>query len=637
MKLRLHAWVIFFVYFLTTFYQPLIFAAPAEGLSDEEFLELVQRKSFDFFITESNPANGLVKDRAHNFKKGGTLSASSIASVGFALTAYAIGVERNWIDAGTARLKTIKTLRFFLEKAQHMHGFYYHFLDMNEGKRASRSEISPIDTALFLAGVLFAAEYYEDPEIRDLAMKIYERIEWPWLLHGGKTLAMSFSPENGFSKYRWDHYNESLMMYLMAIGSPTHPLPASSWQAVRKPVGSYKSYKVIQMPPLFTHQYSHIWIDFRDKNDGFADYFKNSVNATLANRQFAIDEMRKFKTYGPDSWGLTASDGPSGYKAYGAPPGWANHDGTVAPTACGGSIVFTPKESMACLRNFYDKHKDRLWGRYGFADAFNLERDWVATDVIGIDQGTILLMIENYRSELIWKVMSKNVYLQKAMQTVGFVPGTKDLPWPDPPAHAAPYLAGGLEVDGFLKDWPKGESLRLNKKSLSFGEILSAKDLGGELRFAWDENYLYFYAKVKDDTFQGKRTGRNIWMDDAVEIFIDPENDGLFWQNNRDFQLGFRARAGEDGVDTWSWFQSEDPAAAGKISAKGYVHEGGYLIEGAIRWDYLGIRPEGGLKLNLSPAIHDIDRDRSESKMEWFFRNEEEFQQFRLGTVELKP
>ncbi len=204
-------------------------------------------------------------------------------------------------------------------------------------------------------------------------MKIYDRIDWVWMLNGGETFALEWTPERGFSKLRWDHYNESMLLYLLALGSNTHPIPPSSWKAIHRPVGSYQGIRSIQQPPLFTHQYSHVWIDFRNKHDGMADYFQNSVNATRANRQFCIDQAAVYSTYGPNSWGLTASDGPGGYKAFGAPPGWAEHDGTIAPTGCAGSIVFTPEESIACLRHFYE-NVENLWGDYGFADAFNTKR-----------------------------------------------------------------------------------------------------------------------------------------------------------------------------------------------------------------------------------------------------------------------
>ncbi len=625
-----------FILFISLFEPVSINASVTKGLSEEELLETISRKSFDYFVRERNPKTGLVSDRAHNFQRGATFSASSIAATGFGLTALGIGAERGWMHEATLREMARRTLRFFYSSAAHDHGFFYHFLDMESGTRIKNSEVSPIDTALFLAGALFVAEYFDDAEMRDLAAKIYERIDFPWMLHGGETLALAWSPESGFHKLRWDHYNESLILYLLAIGSPTHPIPAKSWKAISRPVGSYKNIRVMQMPPLFTHQYSHAWIDFRDQNDGYADYFKNSVNATLANRAFVMDQAAKFKSYGPNSWGLTASDGPFGYKAYGAPPGWAVHDGTIAPTGCGGSIVFTPKESIACLRHFYEDLGDKLWGMYGFSDAFNLDKKWFDQEVIGIDQGALLVMIENYRTGFVWNIMKRNFYLQQAMEKVGFKPGTMEVKWPSPVEFRAPYVAGGITIDGFLRDW-SGAPLRLNLLHRESGSVKNDEDLSGELRFAWDEEALYFSAKVTDQDVVVRKTGKNIWQDDAIELYIDPEGDGLFWGDRKDFQLGFRAHDDNEQVESWSWFQGgEDPSENRYLAARGFVHQSGYIIEGAIRWSFLGIIPEPGRAVRISPALHDIDTDRSEGKLHWFFRNEEKIQRFVLGKVILE-
>ncbi len=606
------------------------------GFSDEELLETVQRQSFEYFIGERHPKTGLVRDRAHNFRKGAVPAAASIASTGFALTAYGVAVERGWMDAATAHHITHQTLKFFLERAEHERGFFYHFLNMETGERASRSEASPIDTALFLAGALFAAEYFNDPLIRDLAMKIYNRVDFPWMLHGGETLALAWSPEEGFNKYRWDHYDESMILYLLAIGSPTHPIPAKSWKVIRRPVGSYKGHRLIEMPPLFTHQYSHVWIDFRDKNDGFADYFKNSIEASLANRAFAIDQSSQYSTYGPNAWGLTASDGPFGYRAYGAPPGWALHDGTLAPTGCGSSIVFTPEESIACLRHYYEDLGDKLWGLYGFSDAFNLDKKWFDDEVIGIDQGALVLMIENYRSGLIWEVMSQNIPLQEAMKQVGFKSGTIDLPWPDPPEYRAAYVSGGMQVDSYLKDWTGGDLIQLDQSLIERGQVKDDKDLSGQIRLAWDEKALYFSAKVTDDDVLVRKSKGKIWLDDLLEIFIDPQGDGLYWYGAEDYQLGFRPSYEDDKVKVWSWFQGgEDPTESGMVVARGFVDQSGYVLEGAIRWSQLGVKPAPGTTFGISIALHDIDRDRSGGKLQWFFRDEEEFHRFVLGKVVL--
>ena len=606
-----------------------------QTLSDDQLLETIQRASFEYFLKETSRRTGLVADRANNFERGVVNAPASIAAVGFGLTAFCVAAKRGWVDEPYAKELARRTLLFFLTDAPAEHGFFYHFLNRETGVRVKNSELSPIDTALFLMGAFFAADYFDDPDLRKMAVKIYERVDFPWMLNHGETLALSWSPEQGFSKYRWDHYCESMILYLLAMGSPAHPIPAASWKAIRRPAGSYHGYRLLEMPPLFTHQYAHNWIDFRGKNDGFADYFQNSVQATLAQRAFAIDQSRNFKSYGPDVWGLTASDGPYGYKAYGAPPGWATHDGTIAPTACGSSIIFTPKESMACLRHIYEYFKERLWGRYGFSDAFNLDQDWFDDQVLAIDQGALLLIIENYRSGLIWKVMEENPYIQDGMKKAGFVPGTIQLPWPDPPIYRAPYRAGGMEIDGYLKDWAGMAPLKMDKKYLESGQISGDKDLGADIRFSWDENALYFSAKVTDQDLIAKRSGRNIWMDDDLEIFVDPDGDGFVWKNPRDFQLGFRMDPGQSGsVSVWSWFQkSEDPSVTRQVVARGNSYAGGYVIEGAIRWSFLGMRPGANAVVRLSVGLHDVDRDRSETKLQWFFRSEKELQRFELGRI----
>ena len=367
---------------------PLAIAAPEPSASHEASLNEIQEKAFRYFEEQHNPYNGLVRDSAPNRPGGVSNAPASITGVGFALTVYPVAVERGWMSRASAHALTVRTLEFFLQNAPQHEGFFYHFLNFETGERVSRSELSPIDTALFLAGALFAAEYYDDAEIRDLVQKIYERVDFPWMLNKGKTFALAWSPETGFSKARWDHFDESLLLYALAIGSPAHPVPVESWREILRPVGSYRDYRMIQMPPLFTHQYPHVWLDLRGQNDGFADYFQNSVNASRANRAFCIDQSSKFAGYGPNLWGLSASDGPAGYRAYGAPPGWAVfHDGTVAPAACGSSIVFTPEESIACLENIRTYYSDAMWGPYGFSDAMNVGKQWFSDKVLVIDQG----------------------------------------------------------------------------------------------------------------------------------------------------------------------------------------------------------------------------------------------------------
>ncbi|OQA55422.1 MAG: Endo-1,4-beta-xylanase A precursor [Candidatus Omnitrophica bacterium ADurb.Bin277] len=610
--------------------------------ADDAFLDEVQERSFRYFLDEVNPYNGLVRDSASHREGIAGRAPASIAATGFALTAYPAGVERGWMDRGKARELTRRTLEFFLRQAPHQKGFFYHFLDFETGKRVKNSELSPIDTALFLAGAVFAGEYYGDPEIRDLARKIYERVDFPWMMNKGESLALSWTPESGFSRLRWDHFDESLLLYVLAIGAPDggHPLPPAVWGKLQRPAGSYRDYRLIQMPPLFTHQYPQIWLDLKNKNDGQADYFKNSVNATLANKAFCEDQASKYRTYREGFWGLSASDGPSGYKAYGAPPGWSVvHDGTVAPTACGSSIVFTPEESIACLRRFREKYGEKMWGRYGFADAMNVDKNWMSDKVIGIDQGALLLMIENYRTGFVWRHMMKNEFVRNALQKIGFREGSVELPWPEPPVYRAPYVPDRINVDAMLRDWPAGGAIHLTSEGhAEFGQISGSKDLSAKIRFAWDETFLYFIAQVNDDHVQIRRTGRNIWRDDLVELYIDPDGDGFYWDSPSDYQIGFRPSSdAHNEMEVWSWFQGgESFLESGKALAASYTDAQGYIVEGAIRWEALGVRPRPSLSISISPAVHDVDPREGDAKLVWFFRNEREFQRFVLGRVILE-
>lgn len=424
--------------------------APAK--TDDSFLEMVQRRSFRYFLDCSNPANGLVLDRADNFR-GPDLSYTfaSISAVGFGLASLPVGVERGWISRAEASARTKTTLRFFSEKMESVHGFFYHFVDMQTGLRYRDVELSSIDTSLFLTGALTAAAYFGDPEITGLAEGLYRRVDWQWMMNGAETLCMGWRPEKGFISNHWDSYDENMVMYILALGSPTFPIPPASWKAIKRPRGSYKEHNFILSPPLFTHQFSHIFVDFRGKSDGFADYFENSVQATLANRRFCIDNAAEFKTYGPDSWGLSAGMGPNGYTAYGAPPGPYHHDGTVILAAPAASIVFTPELSLSALKYWYGKYRKELWGRYGFTDSFNLDRKFVATDAYGINQGPTLLMIENLRSGLVWRLFMSLPQVQNGMAAAGFGSAAGS-------AAAAPAAAGATAAPVDVRRLGLGEA-----------------------------------------------------------------------------------------------------------------------------------------------------------------------------------
>lgn len=395
--------------------------------TEEAFLEDLSRRSFRFFWENADPTTGLVRDRART--DGSPHDAqhryiASIASTGFGLTALCIAHERGWIEPPEAQERVRRALHFLAEKLPHKNGWFYHFVDMRTGKRVWRSELSSIDTTLLLAGVLTARQYFHDnAEIVRLATKIYERIDFPWMLNSHPTiLSMGWHPERGFIKSRWDNYSEHPMLYLMAIGSPTHPLTPDSWYAWERNWNHYKEYKFLGTAPLFTHQYSHAWVDFRDRRESKGsrvDYFENSIIATRAHREFCIALAKKFPGYSENLWGITASDSIKGYRAWGGPPATPDIDGSIVPCAAGGSLMFTPDIAVPALRTMHQKFGERIYGRYGFTDAFNPNTGWINPDVIGIDVGITLLSAENLRTGNLWRWFMRNREIEKAMSLIG--------------------------------------------------------------------------------------------------------------------------------------------------------------------------------------------------------------------------
>lgn len=393
---------------------------------DEALLEDLERRSFQYFWEQSSARTGLVLDRARTDGSPADdehHTVASIAATGFALTALCIAAERRWIAKDAARERVRITLRFFAERALQEHGWFYHWLDVNTGERRWKSEVSSIDTALLVAGALTARQYFrDDREIARLAEQIYERIDFPWMLNGHPTLlSMGWHPETGFIKYRWDDYSEHPILYLLAIGSPTHPITSEAWYAWKRNWNQYAGYTYLGKTPLFTYQYSHAWVDFRNRRETkgeHIDYFENSVKATLAHRRFCMDLAKEFKGYGPNMWGISASDSIKGYVAWGGPPRDRAIDGTVAPYAVAGSLMFVPRLSLAALKTMRAKYPS-VYGKYGFADAFNPNTGWINRDVIGIDLGITLLAVENARSGNIWRWFMRNREIIKAMKLVG--------------------------------------------------------------------------------------------------------------------------------------------------------------------------------------------------------------------------
>lgn len=393
-------------------------------------MEEIEKAGFLFFWEQADPNTGQVKDRA--FAAGNdTRTVSSIAATGFGLTALCIGDQRGYQPHATIVSRVQNTLSFLANTMQPMgqNGFFYHFVDMTTGARAFTSEVSSIDTAILLCGILTCREYFsQDAQIPALATQIYTNVNFNWMLNGGQTLSMGWTPENGFLTARWDHYSELMMLYLLAMAAPNpaFAIPASSWTAWTRPIISYQGLSYISgSDPLFVHQYSHAWFDFRSKKDAFANYFQNSIFATQAHRLFCISLAGQFSDYSADLWGITSSDSKNGYVAWGGPSAQGGTigpvDGSIVPCATAGSLPFNFSDTIHVLR-WIRGHYPQAWQRYSYVDAFNPLTGWYDTDVIGIDVGISVLMAENQRTQLVWNTFMQNPEAQTAMQLAGFQP-----------------------------------------------------------------------------------------------------------------------------------------------------------------------------------------------------------------------
>lgn len=414
-------------------------AAPLEALSppivqtDDQLLDAIERTAFEYFRSEADPATGLVRDRSTANSK------CSIAAVGFGLSTWCIGVDRGYTTRAQAAERVRATLATFLNGPQGdspsgvigHRGWFYHFLEMESATRAWKCELSSIDTALFLAGALDASRFFSgrDPverEIRKMAGELFDRVDWRWMCDGVEVLSMGWHPERGFIPRCWVGYNEAMLLYVLALGASRDPLPATSWDGWTRGYlwATHQGQSYLDFAPLFGHQYSHCWIDFRGRADAWMrsrgiDYFENSRRAVLAQQAYCVANPGRFAGYGPLLWGITACDGPNGYGARGAPPA-ENDDGTLAPTAVGASLPFAPEICLPTLRNIHQTWGNRLWTKYGYRDAFNPSQDWVATDVLGIDQGAMVLMIENHRTGAVWKRMEEHPVIQRGLRRAGF-------------------------------------------------------------------------------------------------------------------------------------------------------------------------------------------------------------------------
>ncbi|MBN2356298.1 Tat pathway signal protein [candidate division KSB1 bacterium] len=436
---------------------------PAEETTHwDTFLDTLQLRTLQYFVDTMHPETGLAPDRYPS------PSPSSIAAVGFALTAYPIAAERRIISRAEAERRASLTMRFFLglpqgpqaEGVGGYKGFFYHFLKIPGGEREWKCELSTIDTALLLAGVLFCQSYFdreegEEIELRAMADSLYFRVDWPWFMNHRAGLVTSWRPERGFGPHIWDGYDEAMILYILAIGSPVHPLPESVWDVWTRPYvwGKHYGYEYVNFPPLFGHQFSHCWIDFRGIQDDYMrekgiDYFENSRRATYAQREYGRDNPMAWRDYSAEVWGLSACDGPGdtvfvvdglrrqfwSYRARGCASDFVEDDGTIAPYAAGSSVAFAPEICIPTLKAIRTKYGDKVWKKYGFIDAFNRTYNtektgpegWFDHDYIGIDQGPMVIMLENFRSGLVWETMKKNPHIRRGLHRAGFNGGWLD-------------------------------------------------------------------------------------------------------------------------------------------------------------------------------------------------------------------
>lgn len=420
----------------------------------ENFVEDLKKRTFTYFWEIVDTATWQTDDRYPS------RTFTSVAATGFALPSYIIGIHNEYITREEGAERVLNVLEWLWEAPQgpdtegmtgHK-GFFYHFLNYETGTRFKQVELSTIDTGLLMAGILTAQSYFDydnevENRIRAVADSLYLRVEWDWAMNDNPTMSMGWHPESGFIKAQWTGYNEAMVLLIMAMGSPEHPISDKSWDVWTSTYDweEFYGYEHVNFGPLFGHQYSQMFVDFQGIQDEYMrekgiDYFENSRRATLANRAYCIHNPSGFKGYGENVWGLTACDGPGNeskmvdgksiqfrtYNARGAAKGYIQDDGTITPTAAGGSIPFAPEKTLKALYTMKQKFGDDLYTKYGFRDSFNLtyqEGGWFNPDFIGIDQGPILIQLENLQSGLIWNTLRKNSYIKSGLEKAGFTGG----------------------------------------------------------------------------------------------------------------------------------------------------------------------------------------------------------------------
>ncbi|MCM8791259.1 MAG: hypothetical protein NC938_06150 [Candidatus Omnitrophica bacterium] len=623
---------------------PFIFSLSYAGTVSEEhgeFLDKVQKEAFDYFWKETDPETGLTYNTSE------VRSPATNAASGFMLSALIVGIERKWISRQEGYEMALKALKSF-KTMERFHGFTYHYFRRDNASRMWSSEVSCIDIGLFLAGALTVGEYFKGTEVETIADELYRQTDWEWFLDGEDMLQMAWKPESGFFA-RIDRFSEGILCYILAMGSPTHPIPASCWDSFLRPVGKYGDYELIYVSDgsLFQYLFPLAWLDLREKHDKYADYWQNAISAVKANKKYCADNADKFKTFKEGFWGLSACLSPRGYKVFGAKPGRNITDGTVTTDIVAASIPLVPEFAIDDYKSMYARVPEAL-GQYGLTNSFNIDRDWFAKHYIAIDKGLMLLMIENYRTGAIWKYFMQNRYVQKGMAAAGFKPGGQATPSPQAIIPGNPHdvyrarkVAFPVKIDGSVLEWEETDPMILTTKDKKNVEILLGyakddNDVSGKFYAGWDDEYFYIAGHVTDNEIVCEKTEDKIYQDDCVEIFFDVNKDGFYFDRNlNDYQLGI-APSGPEGLpQAWAWGYKNTTPKNVRYAVK-RTHDG-YDIEIAIPfYEILNFKPEAGGSTLFSVSIHDRDSNGKTKKLSWSVDSTTDPEQIVFGTLVLQ-
>lgn len=589
-------------------------------------LDNIIKRGVSYFWEMANPNTGLVRDST---KYPDEPWPASIAATGFGLTALPIGAERGWLDNDAVYDRILTTLKFVRDNVEGKNGYFYHWVENSTGNRwvpegdYEPSEVSSIDTALLIAGALTAGEYYKGTKVEDIAHSIYENVQWDWLLSDDNIMYHGWSPERGFLPNRWSYYSEAMILYLLAMGAPNHSIPSEAWDAWSRPIKNLLTRRAYVYSPsesLFTYQFSHAWIDFRNKHDNYANYYQNSINAAYNNRDFCIDISFKdeYSVYGPNIWGLTAGDGPDRYVNYGAHLG--GYDGTVNPYGMVASMPFVPDFSKEGIDTLLEQYGREIWGEYGFTSGFNPIPDWYSETYTGIDIGIQVLMLQNYKDNFVWDLFMQNEAIQRGMENANFVKEEiegaitewYENQWSGPvevPRGVAMEAETSLTVDGDLSDWQEANWYEVPTTPTVLGIVHPVHGLGSEFSAMWNDSYLYLAANVKDNVVVSNISPddvRAFYRTDSIEFYIQPDRfvesgGGLFKLSAIPFDTeGNPQAARHEDVSPGPISQ-----VAPKVEIASTETSDGYIMEFAIPWEYLDLNPQDNLKIGLNHTVHD--------------------------------